>query len=78
MNIKPCPMCGGKAEPDASGDLWLRTHWVACTKCGTTGPLVDDEDYQIQKTEAQLEELAIRKWNRRAPNAEDHGRGSVP
>ena len=65
VDIKPCPMCGGKAEADASGWLWDHSHWVACTKCGTTGPVVDNDEYRIQKTENQLAALAIRKWNRR-------------
>ena len=65
---KRCPFCGGRAEVDCSGWLWMHCQWVSCTKCGASGPAVDADDYTIIKTEAQLAAIAVRKWNRRVPN----------
>ena len=63
--LKPCPMCGGKAHIDSGGLMDTECCWVACMSCGTTGPMVHHCDYTIRKTDAQLEAIARRKWNRR-------------
>ena len=52
-------------ETGGSMFMFAECVWVQCTRCGTTGPMVHHDDYLISKTDAQLEAIARRKWNRR-------------
>lgn len=65
IKLALCPFCGGKAELMHVGNIGLadkpRLSYVRCTKCLTTS-----KSFEIS-TEYSSDELAIDRWNSRAP-----------
>lgn len=65
VKLALCPFCGGKAELKHGGSIGLadkpRFSYVECTKCHTR-----TVSFEIS-TEYSSDELAIDRWNSRAP-----------
>ena len=67
--LKPCPFCGGEAQPTAH----LEYSWFApvCLLCGVRGPSVRIERGAGQQRLRERMNRANELWNNRvAPNAE--------
>ena len=65
--LKPCPVCGGKAEIKRECDYGDPPHWYAiCTKCGISGCFIGL--YIHGENDEECINECVKKWNRRADN----------
>lgn len=60
QKLKPCPFCGGKAEP-FKGQHSFNDIIIRCDSCEAEGPLFDDEN-EDERVNAGA---AILHWNTR-------------
>lgn len=69
-NMKPCPLCGGRAElkiSDQAGDttMW---HTIRCTKCGCS---ISHNDSGYSPSYAKDLIAFARKWNTRQESTQE-------
>lgn len=55
VKLKPCPFCGGRAEPREEKDTHHKWFYVRCTECGSR----TNRYYWLN--------FAIKVWNTRTP-----------
>ena len=77
----PCPFCGkppmvGPKKPDLAGNAW---GYVVCThaRCHVNPEVSDGCTVADERGSGAYQDLAIKRWNKRA-NAEITGRVSGP
>lgn len=64
--LKPCPFCGGRAEPRNYVDRCVPSHSVAYVRCIECG--AETTSYTDNKGNFEYMHNAIKAWNRRTSN----------